>query len=279
MKTVLIVLVIMLLTSLTAYSQTKFCGIVYEEITNNPIPYAFVSVTAKSAGVVGDEIGRFCLENEKIDQTDSILITCLGYYSKVIATKDWTDEVKLFMKLKPIELNDAVITAKRYKEIKIGVSSAGTKMLFTPLFLKRELKDNSLIGREIGAIMDIKKDCRIKSLNLHIAKNSYENAKIRVLFYNVENGLPSQIIVDKDIIIDINLKSGLFSADLSQYDINLPAGSQIAVTLMILDETNRNELFIFAKMLGNNWMVRRDQTLGEWKKTKTAITLFLVGEY
>lgn len=279
MKNVLIVLVTMLLTSLTAYSQTKFCGNVYEESTNNPIPYAFIAVTAKNVGVVGDQTGRFCLENEKIDQTDSILITCLGYYSKVIATKDWKGDLKLFMKLKPIELNDAVVTAKRYKEIKIGVSSAGTKMLFTPLFLKRELEDNSLIGREIGTIMDVKKDCRIKSLNLHIAKNDYENARMRVLFYNVENGLPSQIIVDKDIIIDINLKSGLFSADLSEYDINLLAGSQIAVTLMILDETNRNQLFIYAKMLGNNWMVRRDQTLGEWKKTKTGITLFLVGEY
>ncbi|AGY54857.1 hypothetical protein BRDCF_p2230 [Bacteroidales bacterium CF] len=49
------------------------------------------------------------------------------------------------------------------------------------------------------------------------------------------------------------------------------------MTLMTLDETNKDQFFIYAKMVSKNGLLRRDKALGDWKKSKGGMSIYLSG--
>lgn len=277
MKKISLLFVILLGISNIAISQNSFSGTVFEENTNSAIPYSIVKVKDKNIGVVGNENGEFTLLNSGIEINDSLVITCLGFKPITLSVKEWVNQKKIFIQPLPIQLAEATVVAKRAKEVKIGITNGGTKTLFIPLFTNKELSNNNLIGREIGTILNIDKDCIIKTLHIFVAVNKYDSIKMRALFYNVENGLPKDIIVNSDIIFNVTEKKGWASIDLSQHNIRFKKGEQIAVTLMTLDETNKDQFFIYAKMFSKNGLLRRDKALGDWTTGKGGMSLYLSG--
>lgn len=258
-------------------AQNSYSGSVYEENSTTPIPYAIVKVQHKNIGIVSNESGKFNLSNQGIDAGDSIIVTCLGYKPKFFSVSEWENDMNIYMAPDPIQLSEAKISAKRAKEIKIGITIGGTKSLFIPLFTKKEFSTDNLIGREIGTIFNIEKNCSINGIHIYIANNKYDSIKMRAIFYSVENGLPKDIIVNRDIIISVSEKNGWVNIDISQHNIHFYEGQQIALTLMTLDETNKDQFFIYAKMLSKNGLLRRDNALGDWKRSKGGMSMYISG--
>ena len=277
MKKIKLIIVTLLGFSTLANSQNSYNGTVYEENSTTIIPYAIVKVQDKNLGVVSNESGKFNLSNQGIDVNDTLIITCLGYKPRTFSVRNWEKELSIYMKSDPIHLSEATVTAKRAKEIKIGITNGGTKNLFIPLFTKKECGKDNLIGREIGTIFQIEKDCNIKGIHIFVASNKYDSIKMRAIFYSVENGLPKDIIVNRDIIFNVSQKKGWVDIDISQHNIQFFKGQKIAMTLMTLDETNKDQFFIFAKMVSKNGLLRRDKALGDWKKSKGGISIYLSG--
>ena len=258
-------------------AQNSYSGSVYEENSTTPIPYAIVKVQHKNIGIVSNESGKFNLSNQGIDAGDSIIVTCLGYKPKFFSVSEWENDMNIYMAPDPIQLSEAKISAKRAKEIKIGITNGGTKSLFIPLFTKKEFSTDNLIGREIGTIFNIENNCSINGIHIYVASNKYDSIKMRAIFYSVENGLPKDIIVNRDIIFSVSEKNGWVNIDISQHNIHFYEGQQIALTLMTLDETNKDQFFIYAKMLSKNGLLRRDNALGDWKKSKGGMSMYISG--
>ena len=258
-------------------AQNSYSGSVYEENSTTPIPYAIVKVQHKNIGIVSNESGKFNLSNQGIDAGDSIIVTCLGYKPKFFSVSEWENDMNIYMAPDPIQLSEAKISAKRAKEIKIGITNGGTKSLFIPLFTKKEFSTDNLIGREIGTIFNIENNCSINGIHIYVASNKYDSIKMRAIFYSVENGLPKDIIVNRDIIFSVSEKNGWVNIDISQHNIHFYEGQQIALTLMTLDETNKDQFFIYAKMLSKNGLLRRDNALGNWKKSKGGMSMYISG--
>ena len=258
-------------------AQNSYSGSVYEENSTTPIPYAIVKVQHKNIGIVSNESGKFNLSNQGIDAGDSIIVTCLGYKPKFFSVRGWKNEMSIYMIPDPIQLSDAIVSAKRAKETKIGINNGGTKSLFIPLFTKKEFSTDNLIGREIGTIFNIEKNCSINGIHIYVASNKYDSIKMRAIFYSVENRLPKDIIVNRDIIFSVSEKNGWVNIDISQHKIQFNKGQQIALTLMTLDETNKDQFFIYAKMLSKNGLLRRDNALGNWKKSKGGMSMYISG--
>ncbi|MDP3436760.1 MAG: carboxypeptidase-like regulatory domain-containing protein [Bacteroidales bacterium] len=277
MKKIPFFIVILLGISNFAISQNSFKGNVYEENSTIAIPYAIVKVQNKNIGVVSNEYGKFNLSDQGIEVNDSLIITCLGYKPKSFSVRDWKNDLNIYMKAYPIPLSEATISSKRAKEIKIGITNGGTKTLFIPLFTNKELTNNNLIGREIGTVLNIENYCRISALHIFVAVNKYDNIKMRAIFYSVENGLPKDIIVNSDIIFNVTEIKGWANIDLTKNDIQFKQGQQIAVTLMSLDETNKDQFFIYAKMFSKNGLLRRETVLGDWTVGKGGMSMYLSG--
>jgi hypothetical protein len=279
MKKLGFIVVALLMFCSSIGAQQVFNGVVYEYGTNSVVPYAMIFAKGKDVGVVSDKNGKFSLVSDKIEALDSITITSLGYSKELIAVKDWKDGENIFIRTNPFQINEALVTANRTKNIKIGITGAGMKMLFVPLFMKQELDKNDFIGREVGVALEVSRDCHVKKLNFFIALNKYDNVKLRALFYEMKDGRPGDLIVNKDIIFDVDIEKGWYSVDLIPHDIYLSKGQQIAVTLMTLDETNRNEFFIYGRLLKNPGLFRRDRALGEWDISNGGMALYLDAQY
>jgi hypothetical protein len=279
MKKLGFIVVALLMFGSSINAQQVLNGVVYEYGTNSVVPYAMIFAKGKDVGVVSDKNGKFSLVSDKIEALDSITITSLGYSKELIAVKDWKEGENIFIKTNPFQINEALVTANRTKNIKIGITGAGTKMLFVPLFMKQELDKNDLIGREVGVALEVNRDCHVKKLNFFIVLNRYDNVKLRALFYEMKDGKPWDLIVNKDIIFDVVIEKGWYSVDLTPYDIYLSKGQQIAVTLMTLDETNRNEFFIYGRLLKNPGLFRRDRALGEWDISNGGMVLYLDAQF
>lgn len=277
MKKINLIIVTLLGFSDIAISQNSYNGAVYEQNSTTPIPYAIVKVQNKNIGIVSDEYGKFILSDKGIGVSDTLTIKCLGYKPKSVSVKDWNNDLAIYMMADPIYLKEATISAKRSKEIKIGITNGGTKTLFVPLFTKKEYSNNNLIGREIGTIFNIENSCSINGIHIFVASNKYDSIKMRAIFYSVENGMPKDIIVNRDIIFSVSEKKGWVNIDISQHNISFNEGQQIALTLMTLDETNKDQFFIYAKMVSKNGLLRRDKALGDWKKCKGGIAIYLSG--
>jgi hypothetical protein len=163
-------------------AQNSYSGSVYEENSTTPIPYAIVKVQHKNIGIVSNESGKFNLSNQGIDAGDSIIVTCLGFKPKFFSVSEWENDMNIYMAPDPIQLSEAKISAKRAKEIKIGITNGGTKSLFIPLFTKKEFSTDNLIGREIGTIFNIEKNCSINGIHIYVASNKYDSIKMRAIF-------------------------------------------------------------------------------------------------
>ncbi len=277
MKKISILITLLLGVSNIIMAQNSYSGTVFEENSTTPIPYAIVKVQHKNIGVVSNESGKFNLSNQEIEVNDSINIICLGFKTKTYSVRDWKNDNFIFMEADPILLKEAIVSAKRSKEIKIGITNGGTKFLFIPLFTKKEYSNDKLIGREIGTIFNIENNCSINGIHIYVASNKYESIKMRAIFYSVENGLPKEIIVNRDIIFNVLEKKGWVKIDISQHNILFDKGQQIALTLMTLDETNKDQFFIYAKMISKNGLLRRDNAMGDWKKSKGGMSIYLSG--
>ena len=123
MKKIKIIVVTLLGFSNIAISQNSYSGTVFEENSTTPIPYAIVKVQNKNIGVVSNESGKFNLSDNRIENSDTLTITCLGYKPKSVSVKDWNNDLAIYMMANPIQLNEATISAKRSKEIKIGITN------------------------------------------------------------------------------------------------------------------------------------------------------------
>ena len=79
----------------------------------------------------------------------------------------------------------------------------------------------------------IKKNCIIKSLNFNITSNDFTSLKFRINFYKIESDLPTDLIVQKNIIFEIKDNFlGWCKVDLTPYDIYLEKEiKNVAVTI------------------------------------------------
>jgi hypothetical protein len=90
-------------------------------------------------------------------------------------------------------------------------------------------------GRGVGVISD--RDSEILSFRLLVRQNEYDNVPFRLSFYSLENGMPGELIVHKDIRFEIKDRfTGWFEVDLTPYGIGFTGEREILVAITRLEE-------------------------------------------
>ncbi len=75
--------------------------------------------------------------------------------------------------------------------------------LCTLIFNYYEKDVDDRLSKEIGMKFKLKKDCKINDLNFNINSNEFSSLKFRLNFYKIENGFPTILIFEKDIVFEI----------------------------------------------------------------------------
>ncbi len=179
-----------------------------------------------------------------------------------------------------IILKEVVVSFKKPKQKQFGRSSKGLGLMHFNFFSVNDKDADDRLSRERGMQFKISKDCKLTDFNMNITTNEFKSVKFRLNFYNLENGLPSKIIIEKDVIFEVKDNFiGLYSFDLKPFDIYLDKEmGNIAVTIQWIESVKADEksnfFAISTAMSATETSFFRDKNLSNWYKNGQSLTLF-----
>jgi hypothetical protein len=134
------------------------------------------------------------------------------------------------------------------------------------------------LGNEIGTIINIEDGpVDIKSINISIYKNKLKRFKYRVNIYDLKDGKPHKIIHNKNIIIECTTRKGLYSVDLSEYDI--VAEGDIFVSLEWIEDLTEGKLFFSTTPQGTKSFTRHASQANWIEATNVSLGLYISAQY
>ncbi len=225
--------------------ETIIQGKVMDSVTNTGLSYVNIGIAKKGVGTVSDKDGVFKLKlNEKTTSNDTILFSFIGYETqRVLVSALKNKNTVILLEPKTTTLSEVVIKPKKFKLKKIGRSTVGVGLTSMNFYSYYEKDVDDRLSKERGMKLELKKDCRIKDLNFNIKANQFKSLKFRINFYKIENGLPSDLIVSKNIICEIkDGYLGWFKVDLEPYNICFDKETkEVAVTIQWVESKKMNE--------------------------------------
>ena len=155
---------------------------------------------------------------------DTLLFSCVGYAPRKIPVSeiDFSREFSFALKRNDSPIPETVVRTSRSRRMKIGRSKIGTDLLSaaTVCFSSPEP-----LGEECGMLLSSRYDCTVNRLSFFVRRNGFESASFRLTFYSAENGLPKDILGDKDIRFDLpDGYTGWVDLDLSECPVHVKAG-------------------------------------------------------
>lgn len=195
-------------------AQSSIKGVIVNE-KKEPLPLTNIVVLNSYAGTITNESGEFILSNTT--PTDSLKISNIAYYSKVIAIKDFEfgDTITLSENIK--QLNGVVLRnlSNYTNEATLGFYDYSNNGSF-----------QLMPGNQIAIYIANKKDKEawIKGVSFKVKDlgKCKNNMRIRVLKMDNVKFMPSFDILDENVIIKSNDLKKANYIDLSAYKIFLP---------------------------------------------------------
>ena len=122
---------LLLLVTVSAFAQNQkgsVKGFIYDKVNGEGIPFATVKVDSTEFGATTDDQGFFFIPNLTVGNY-KILINYIGYEAQTVEVeikKNQTNNLKLFLTTKSVELKDVEISAERQQrltESRVSVTS------------------------------------------------------------------------------------------------------------------------------------------------------------
>jgi hypothetical protein len=285
MKKLLAILIL-----LTSYDPgfcqiTTITGVVRDLKNNELVPYVNIGIANKSTGTVSDINGQFKLElNETITIKDTVLFSYVGYETTKLPISEFLNQKRtIYLEPKAVELKEVLISSKIIKRTPriIGKSSKGLGFTHFNFYTYNEKDVDDRLSKEVGMKFQIGRNCQIKDLNFNISGNDFKHLKFRVHFYRVENGYPTELIVEKNIVFEVNNNfTGWYQLNLEPFDIYLDEkDKQVAVTIQWLESVKSNEKskYFSISTAGSpiNTAYFREKTMDSWNKSGQALCFYL----
>lgn len=261
-------------------------GEVREAESNNLLPYVTIGVAGKNAGTVSDKAGKFKLDlNGQIALTDTIVFSHIGYDTRKIVVGEFSaNKGIIILHAKPAELAEVVFTPKtiKRKQKEIGRSSKGLGLTHFNFYTAYEKDVDDRLSKEVGMKLKIRRSCQLKDLNFYVSGNQFTSLKFRIYFYNIKNGLPGDIIIDDNVIVEIkNNYEGWVKVDLSPYKIRFGKEEEedIAVTIQWIESVKSSPSSKFFSISTASSPVHtlyyREKAMDTWKKSNQALSFYV----
>ena len=262
--------------SFFAFAQNiTISGTITDSKNSQPVPFATFGVKGKNIGTVADENGNFnfIVASGKVSAEESLIISSIGYESvTILLTKFKTGKQHISLAPSSHSLQAVTIKPQKYKTKVFGRTSSSTMMTANMYTEQNHISD--VLGKEQATIISIDKNCFIRDFNMNVASNRFQSVKFRLNFYSVKDGLPDQLIVDKDIQFDVTEKHGWIKVDLMKYNIFLTGYNKVAVGIQwiksVRTDTTARSFSVSVVPIPLHSMFSRDKSQAEWKKISPA---------
>ncbi len=263
--------------------ENNISGEIQDSQNNAALEYVNIGIPDKNVGTVSNGKGNFILKlNEKVNPNDTIVFSYIGFETKKVLISQLKSSNNI-VKMMPSEntLKEVVVSFKKPKPKQFGRSAKGLGLMHFNFFTALDKTVDDYLSRERGMEFIIKKDCKVTDFNFNITSNEFKSVKFRLNFYKIKNGLPSTILIEKDIIFEVkDNKLGLFTLDLQPYDIYLDKEmGNIAVTIQWIESvksTEKSKFFaISTAMSATENSFYRERNMANWSKSGQSLTFYL----
>ena len=233
-------LLIVLLFQNISISQYSIEGTVIDGINKNPISYVNVGIAEYAIGTVSDRSGYFKLEDERINSSTEITVSCIGYETKTISASSLNKNTSIVLSPVSYDIEPIQITSEALKkrEIQYGIGN-GIKRGKSIGFASQQL------GTEVGALLFIKKASYIKSAHFEINHAKGDSMHFRVILRPYEKGEIGESILPADVYIHDVQTTGTIDVDLRSYDLKLRGHYLLSLQWIQNDGRDQNEGITF----------------------------------
>ena len=198
-------------------------GVVKDSISGEPIPYVNIWVENETIGTTSETNGNFSLD---IKEEKLLVFSALGYESKKSSSKN---EI-ILLKPKVFELNEVVISIpKKTKELEIGEAhkvhisqlSGNKPWIYAKLFNYYEKYMETPFIKKI----------------VFYSNSDMKGAKIKLRIFGINDSIPSDDLINEDIIVTVKGGMKKNTIDVSSYNIEFPKnGIVIGLEWLIIEE-------------------------------------------
>lgn len=220
------------LFSLITFAQQQ--GIVVDQDTKQPVPYASIWCLTGNCGTSANEQGRFTLSG--YTPTTPIAITSVGYHRKELAVEQLSDSVYL---VKDVIVLDPVTVQKfDSSKLKLGkLKNSRDEVCVANDFNKR------IIGKYFQGALYQNQPMRLEKVRIKTfaeLKTSQFNLQVYSL---TEMNQPGTLIYTENIVVPVKSGTHTTEVDLTTYGIVVPENGFFVAFENLLLEQNRLELF------------------------------------
>ncbi|MGI9530516.1 carboxypeptidase-like regulatory domain-containing protein [Lutimonas sp.] len=262
--------------------ETILTGTVIDAETLEILPYVNIGIKKKGIGTVSDVKGKFKLKLDPSQyQNDTLIFSHIGFETQKVPLKEFDGLVEIRMRSVINDLQEVVVLGKAPKEKKIGRHSKGLGLTHANFYTYYEKGVDDRLSKEKGMKFRIKKNCFLKSLNFNVSSNEFESLKFRINFYKLEDGIPTELIVKKNIIFEINNAFlGWFSVDLQPYEIYLEKELEdVVVSIQWVESVKLNEKSKYFSLStatsATEKAYSRDKAMDSWTSHGQSMSFYL----
>ncbi|MES2275901.1 MAG: carboxypeptidase-like regulatory domain-containing protein [Bacteroidota bacterium] len=256
MKRLLQVLFTLMLPATFAQAQV-FEAVIKDGKSRDALPYVNVGIIGKAVGTVSDTDGKFKLA--LTNDADSLKMSMIGYQSQTYLVADLKKNMASY---KSITLEPAIVALKEVKVFKRDVKEAVLGNKTESQSTNAGFTSNKL-GNEIGIVIKIKKSpTLIKQFNASIASDMLDSVKLRLNFYSLKDGLPDQILSNRNIFVTVKRGQKKISVDLLPY--NIVVEDKFFVSLEWIQNTGGHGIMFSASLLSS--FISRETSQANWEK-------------
>jgi hypothetical protein len=197
----------------------------------------------------------------------------------------YRNKIKKPILLQPqnMELDEVVLISKKIKlkSKKIGRTSKGLGLTHMNFYSYYEKDIDDRLSKERGMKLKIRRNCHIKDLNFKITSNDFTSLKFRINFYSIEDGLPTKLLLNENIIFEVKDNFlGWFKVDLEPYEIYLKEDiEEVAVTIQWIESVKKdkkNKYFSISTAASPlNTAYFREKAMDTWTKSGQSLSFYL----
>ncbi|MGV0971629.1 alpha/beta fold hydrolase [Empedobacter falsenii] len=242
-------------------AQIKLKGSV-KDSNNLPISYCSIGIKNSEVGAITDENGNFSIEIPGNLSKSHLIFDASGYDEISKSIEEIQQNSIIILNEKSISLTEVTLKTEKMKEKIIGQKTR-------PMLTFSKMFDQNVPTIEQGNIFEIYPNTKLNAFNFHIIPSSkYEEITLKVNIYVVKNGLPTESLLDENIIYKTST-TGWQKIDLTLYKFRFKNVDKIAVTLQLVDYKKlAQEDFVFGvsakKSLAKDLLFRY-QSQGNWE--------------
>lgn len=233
---------LLLLSVSVSYAQL-ISGVVSDSKTNEPLPYVHIGVVGKNMGVISRDDGSYQIDLSTAGPSDVLAFSIIGFDTRSFPVGDLKPgRMDVRLSQKTYTLKEVVIRSKKEqpKSSKLG--------RFTPskTTMGQSGKEEFGFGGEWGLrISHNKKKYFINNIQLHLRFNTVDSVLFRINMYKVENEMPGESILQKEIFMTSKKKQKWIVRNLIKENLVLDQDLIVTYEVVRVWFSNRGENRLF----------------------------------